>query len=347
MRVVFVGQIKNRKTGLGKALNDIIDFTRSKINASNVREIDITNNFKFLVVILKILFEPVDVFYFTPAGSKFGIVRDNFYLILMLIRRKKVVCHFHNSSFGREIENNFFLGAFSSFVYKRVDSIIILGQKQKEMFRRFKLPDSKFSIIHNGIDEELFLNDEKIMSKHNHNHYNVIYFSNMLPEKGYRLILESADLLSDKADISFFFSGKFFDKRLEQEFLNRISTLKNVKYINGVYGYDKVKLLHKMNIFVLPSNYKDETLPISMLEAMASGCYIIVSDVGVINEVINPESTTLISKDNLNSKYISNAILEVLPKLPKLNYRVNELQKDFENQQVQARIYNLIFEGLI
>ena len=49
-----------------------------------------------------------------------------------------------------------------------------------------------------------------------------------------------------------------------------------------------------MHYFILPTSYKDETLPISMLEAMANALYIIVSDVGVVSEVVNKETTTLL-----------------------------------------------------
>lgn len=164
----------------------------------------------------------------------------------------------------------------------------------------------------------------------------------MLPEKGYQFVLESAEKLKDKESLTFYFSGKFFNKEFEDDFLNRISELPNVRYLNGVYGNDKKELLRRMNIFILPSFYKDETLPISMLEAMASGCYIIVSDVGVISEVVNPDTTILLSKDDLNSQKISNKILEILPKLPKLDYKVGDLKKDFENRQVQSKIFEVI-----
>ncbi len=164
----------------------------------------------------------------------------------------------------------------------------------------------------------------------------------MLPEKGYQAVLESAEELQDREDLLFYFSGKFFDENLEEEFWKRSAHVKNVEYISGVYGQEKKDLLQKMNIFILPSLYKDETLPISMLEAMASGCYIIVSDVGVISEVVNLETTTLLSTDELNSKDISRTILQVLPSLSELDYHVDLMKNNFDNKQVQKRIFNVI-----
>ena len=44
MKVTIIGQIQNKKTGLGKAINDFIDFCKE--NATYTTTIDITNNKK-------------------------------------------------------------------------------------------------------------------------------------------------------------------------------------------------------------------------------------------------------------------------------------------------------------
>lgn len=342
MKITFVGQIENKKTGLGKALNDIILYSKNELGKQKIEQIDITHNTKFLEHIFRILTSTSDVYYFTPSGSKLGVWRDSFYLLAMNLRKKRVICHFHNSNFGNIINKSILLRVFSKLLYQNIDQIILLGSKQKEMFNQLDLQDEKYKIIHNGVDDFLFMEEDEVSRKQHNKKKNIIYFSNMLPEKGYQFVLESAEKLKDKESLTFYFSGKFFNKEFEDDFLNRISELPNVRYLNGVYGNDKKELLRRMNIFILPSFYKDETLPISMLEAMASGCYIIVSDVGVISEVVNPDTTILLSKDDLNSQKISNKILEILPKLPKLDYKVGDLKKDFENRQVQSKIFEVI-----
>lgn len=342
MRITFIGQIENKKTGLGKALNDIIAYSSYELGDENLEQIDITNNSSFFNHVFRILTSNADVFYFTPSGSKLGILRDSLYLLAMNLKKKKVVCHFHNSNFGNTIKSSFILSKISKKLYDSVSDIILLGSKQKEMFTNLELVDEKFKIIHNGVDDYLFVTEGDILKKQSDNIKKVIYFSNMLPEKGYQAVLESAEELQDREDLFFYFSGKFFDENLEEEFLKRSAHLKNVEYISGVYGQEKKDLLQKMNIFILPSLYKDETLPISMLEAMASGCYIIVSDVGVISEVVNLETTTLLSTDELNSKDISRTILQVLPSLSELDYHVDLMKNNFDNKQVQKRIFNVI-----
>lgn len=340
-KITIIGQIQNKGTGLGKALDDFIRYAEEKNGSQNVEQIDIASNARFFSHIFRILTSTSHVFYFTPSGSKFGAWRDSVYLLAMRLKRKRIVCHFHNSNFGNVIASDGLLRLFSKFLYQGVNRIILLGEKQKEMFEQISFPQERFTLIQNGIDSYLFLESEKIVEKHLRPSKNVIYFSNMLPEKGYQLVLESAERLKGE-ELSFYFSGKFFDQELEKSFNEKRSSLTNVTYINGVYGLEKSRLLSEMNIFVLPSSYKDETLPISMLEAMASGCYIIVSDVGVISEVVNSDTTTLLSREELNVENVTRAILSALPTLEHLDFQVSELRERFENREVQDKIFQVV-----
>lgn len=340
-KITIIGQIQNKKTGLGKALNDIVSYAKEKNGLENVEEIDITSNRRFFNHLILILCSKSQAFYFTPSGSRFGAWRDTVYLLAMLFKKQRVICHFHNSNFGNVLESDWLLRFFSKFIYRHIDRIILLGAKQERMFDLLNLPKETFEIIHNGIDDYLFISKELIDRKHAQAKKKIIYFSNMIPDKGYQLVLDSTEKLSGE-NLEFYFSGKFFDEQLQEAFLERISNTSNITYINGVYGKEKGDLLSQMNIFVLPSVYKDETLPISMLEAMASGCYVIVSDVGVISEVVDNETSSLLDKDDLSSEALTETILAVLPTLDQLDYKVDALRERFENRKVQDKILNVI-----
>ena len=114
--------------------------------------------------------------------------------------------------------------------------------------------------------------------------------------------------------------------------------MNNVTYYNGVYGKEKKKLLQKMHYFILPS--KEEALPISMLEAMANGLYIIVSNVGVISEVIEPEASHLL---NINNSENDIQIIEILKNtslvLENTDFKINEIREKFSNEKIKAEIF--------
>ena len=336
MKVTIIGQIQNKKTGLGKSINDFIDFCNE--NATHTTTIDITDNKKFFKHCYRILASDTEVFYFTPSGSLGGNIRDSFYLWLMILKQKKIVTHFHNSAFGNVVNRNRILQFINKWIYKHINRIIILGYKSKEMFETLMVPNSKFEVIRNGIDEELFISEEKLNQKKHTQPFNVIYFSNMIKDKGYDIVLEVAKKMQGNSKYHFYFSGKFFDKQLEEAFKKDISGMNNVTYYNGVYGKEKKNLLQKMHYFILPS--KEEALPISMLEAMANGLYIIVSNVGVISEVIEPEASHLL---NINNSENDIQIIEILKNtslvLENTDFKINEIREKFSNEKIKAEIF--------
>lgn len=336
MKVTIIGQIQNKKTGLGKSINDFIDFCNE--NATHTTTIDITDNKKFFKHCYRILASDTEVFYFTPSGSVGGNIRDSLYLWLMILKQKKIVTHFHNSAFGNVVNRNRILQFINKWIYKHINKIIILGYKSKEMFETLMVPNSKFEVIRNGIDEELFISEEKLNQKKHTQPFNVIYFSNMIKDKGYDIVLEVAKKMQGNPKYHFYFSGKFFDKQLEEAFKKDISGMNNVTYYNGVYGKEKKKLLQKMHYFILPS--KEEALPISMLEAMANGLYIIVSNVGVISEVIEPEASHLL---NINNSENDIQIIEILKNtslvLENTDFKINEIREKFSNEKIKAEIF--------
>ena len=339
MKVTIIGQIQNKKTGLGKSINDFIDFCNE--NATNTITIDITDNKKFFKHCYRILVSETEVFYFTPSGSVGGNIRDSFYLLLIILKQKKIVTHFHNSAFGNVVNKYKILQFINKWIYRHINKIIVLGYKSKQMFENLMVPNSKFEVIRNGIDEELFISEEKLIQKQHTQPFNVIYFSNMIKEKGYDIVLEVAKKMQGNPKYHFYFSGKFFDKQLEEAFKKDISGMNNVTYYNGVYGQEKKKLLQKMHYFILPS--KEEALPISMLEAMANGLYIIVSNVGVISEVIEPEASHLL---NINNSSNDIQIIEILKStsvvLENIDFKINEIHEKFSNDKIKAEIFNVL-----
>mgnify|MGYP000871272916 FL=1 len=130
MKVTIVGQIKNRQTGLGKAINDFQDYCEKE--AEKVISIDITDNKKFFYYVYLILKANTDVFYFTPSGSVGGNIRDSFYLLLMILKRKKIVTHFHNSAFGKVVNKNKILRIINKSIYQRVDKNMYTVAKTAE-----------------------------------------------------------------------------------------------------------------------------------------------------------------------------------------------------------------------
>lgn len=339
MRITIVGQIQNKKTGLGKAINDLIEAATQSSTIDKVNAIDITNNFKFIMTLYRLLSVDTDIFYLTPAGSLFGNIRDCIILWLMTLRRKPVILHFHNSQYGKTIERHSVLLSINKYLYHKVSAIIILGNKQRKMFTKLNVPEDTFIVIRNGVDKSLFIEEAELTEKWATNTLQVTYFSNMILEKGYMHVLQVAQDLRDDERFHFNFSGKFFEEEPKQRFLGEVSLLENVTYFPGVYGEEKRQFLQRMHVFVLPSSYADETLPISMLEAASAGAYLVVSDVGVISEVIKPKVATLLTENTAEA--IKHELLDIWEQRQTLQFDI-DYYRSFENQAIQAEILQVM-----
>ncbi|MGX7076909.1 glycosyltransferase family 4 protein [Globicatella sanguinis] len=336
--ILIVGQIKDKGTGLGKALNDIIQYAKDKLG-DNVAELDISDNKLFFKSLYTILTSSSKTFYFTPAGSLMGHLRDVCYLLVAKLKGNYIVLHYHNSSFGQMLEKNNWLIPLDRWLFQSVDKIILLGEKQKEMFHHLKLSSDRFIIIRNAISEEMFITEDEFKQKKGNK---IIYFSNMLPEKGYQHVVELAKFMQDD-NFEFWFSGKFYDTSLKSQFLLTIDKMPKVNFINGVYGKDKAELLKQMDYFILPTEYPDETLPISLLEAMASGLYVLINDRGVISEVLNEQTSTLIN--HLSIEKIA-SVIKANKNLEYDKFNIEELKIKFDFENVQASILDVMLEGI-
>ncbi|HEL9630995.1 TPA: glycosyltransferase, partial [Streptococcus suis] len=132
----------------------------------------------------------------------------------------------------------------------------------------------------------------------------------------------------------FIFSGKFFDKALENDFINSIKGQPNIIYYPGIYGSEKAELLQETHFFILPSI--TEALPISMLEAMAAGNYIIINDVGVVSEVVNKETSTI--SPSLTAKEIIKILKQKNQELEQLDFNIEHLKSNYQNKKIQEKI---------
>ena len=65
-----------------------------------------------------------------------------------------------------------------------------------------------------------------------------------------------------------------------------------IEWVQGAFGREKDELFRHAHIFVLPS--KTEGQPLVLLEALASGCAVIATNVGGIPETVDADTAILL-----------------------------------------------------
>ncbi len=249
-----------------------------------------------------------------------------------LIERDKInvlwVHHFVNQ---KEIQN---LG--SKDYVDKLDWIVFNSNWNFEKYvYQFKIPESKSIVIRNAIEKIDF--EKKPKDK-----ISLIYHTT--PWRGLvhllkvfkNLNLENVELNVCSSTIIY---GKKFDDQLGKKYENIFNECKNTKNVNysGFLENKKIiELLKNMHIFSHPSIWP-ETSCISAIEAMASGCEVVTTNLGALYETCSPFATFVgfdRNFDNLEKRY-SKALLKSIK-----NYWSNENQNKL---RLQSEVINATY----
>ncbi len=188
-------------------------------------------------------------------------------------KNRNIISTFHNNLFPTliykripyEIRNLLILNLVAIFSKK----IILLTEQQRLKFRKkilFKsIFDKKSVVINNFIEKEYILKSRKNYSN------SVLFVGRYTKEKG---IFDLLSLAEKILEINFNLIGT---GEIEQK-------SKNVNNIGPISYFNIFKYYDKSSIFILPSY--TEVFPITILEAMARGLVILVSDLPGMREII-------------------------------------------------------------
>lgn len=346
-KICFIAQFPPPIHGLSKAVDTLYN---SKLNKEfEFQKIDITNNKKFFINLVKILKSNADLFYFTISQTKGGNLRDLIILKLLEKQHKKCIIHLHGGYYRQLVDNDLprWQKNANYKAIKKLYGAIVLGESLKYIFEGM-IDEKKIFVVPNCVDDEYLMTqkefDEKLNSIDNKSVKDVLYLSNFIKEKGYEYVLELAKLAKEEYDKSgfkkfhFHFAGKFFNEDDKKDFFDYIekNKLKDfVTYYGIVTGNEKKELLKKCDIFVLLTTYPKEGQPISILEAMGNGMAIVTTNHAGIPDLVNyTENGIVLNKENLNIKKLFKMIYKIKYKsISSKNYK--DIKKYTQNKYVE------------
>ncbi len=186
---------------------------------------------------------------------------------------------------------------------------IALSQKNKTMISRyFRISEQKIEIIHNPVEINKFQ-----LGKRNTLDQKKIRFINvgrLTKQKNQKFLLNVFKKLHDQfPDVSLLVVGEGPERENLEKFVSQSNLDADVVFTGNVENIEDY--LTTADIFVLTSIC--EGLPLSMIEAMASGLPIIASDVGGISDIVKENGILVPSNDekalwNAMTLLISNSI---------------------------------------
>jgi len=282
----------NRSIKESRKINEAFDIDYIPLHFAN--EINQIEKFQILkllkmalygwMIFTKLLVNKYDLVYFTlsPVGGAF--YRDVFFVSIMKLFRVKRVYHLHGKGIKKASEKSL----INKFLYRWVFTNAKVIHLSKLLYFDIEqyVNKNRCYFVPNGIKASKYYS----RALNNNRPLKLLYFSNMLLEKGVADFLKALHLLKAR-DLNFYaiFAGAWSQNFTEVKFKQLVSRYdidKNIEYLGPAYNEEKEKIFQSASIFVFPTKYKNECFPLVLLEAMSFGIPSISTFEGAIPEII-------------------------------------------------------------
>jgi glycosyltransferase involved in cell wall biosynthesis len=247
-----------------------------------------------LVEIFRVFFETwkmkknSDAVYLTISESLAGNLKDLLIYIICYSFLSKFYIHLHGGSIKKLLFDRFpLLFTINRFFIKKMGGVIISGQSHLEIFEGF-VKSEKIFTIPNFAPNYMFISESDFERKFKNlpEKMNILFLSNMIPQKGYLLLLEAFKKLEKgtKTKFSLNFAGRFDSKEELDSFHLLIKDEPEIHYHGVVSDNQKRELFQSSHVFILPTMFF-EGQPVSILEGYAAGCVVVTTNQSGILDV--------------------------------------------------------------
>lgn len=308
MSVIFLGPLPPPVTGLSNSVNILYTNFKSEkfvvdLNYSNKSIL----NKLFIVfrALAKLFFIIVTnpkarTAYYTISYSKFGLIRDIVFVTLLNLFKVKIVCHFYGAGFNQLLLSSpSYLRTLAIRTFNRIHTIIILIDEMRD---ELGLLNPTINIVSIPLYYDPILENYEF-SIESGDRITLAFYSNIMYSKGLTFLLEAFKDISQKySNVDLIVAGEF----IEDDFMDA-STIKqtisdhinqssgNITLFGTISGKKKVDFLAKSDILVLPTFYKKEGVPISIIEAMRCGTVIVTTNHNYLKYLIGQENGDVVS----------------------------------------------------
>jgi len=314
-RVIMIGPLPPPWNGQNVAFSNAIEFFKEQKHpyvllniAERSSQNRATGDFawrRFLEIIrvfgqyLMLVYLPKQTVYLTITQTRIGFFRDFIFIWPARFLRHRIVLHLFGGGYRQFFdEQPHLFRRLITWTLSAPDCLIVEGEYLKAQLNF--LPDThKIQVVHNSSSSQ----PPKRYQRHVHDTnqpFRVLYLSNLIETKGYWDVLEAIRLLRIKGlNVYGDFCGEFRKhsdvvaypdpKKAKARFLDILSDpLLNgyVTYHGVVEGQKKDRILYGAHVFVLPSFYRNEGQPVSIVEAIANGLPVIATRYRGIPEMV-------------------------------------------------------------
>lgn len=280
-----------------------------------------------------------------PSFKIYSLLRDSLYLFIIsqVSYKTDIAVFFHgwNSKLAEKIANSSPCKKLFVSIYKRSSIIFVLYNKCKKQLIDIGIDPQKIKVMKTFYKRVC---KEQCKEKDKDDKINILFMSRFVKGKGVETSIEVAKFLVDNGYKNFrlTLAGDGPLLPLAKDYVKKYGLDDYVNIPGYVKGKEKIDLLNKSDIFILPT-WLQEGCPISIIEAMGSGLAVISTSVGSIPEIIKNGEDGFVcdSKNPLDFCYIVKMLLDNEELMKKVqisakkkaeeNFEINSFMKKFED----------------
>jgi phosphatidyl-myo-inositol dimannoside synthase len=174
-------------------------------------------------------------------------------------------------------------------VWRRASSVTAISVKHQELAHE-TLPDLTIPIIYNGVETDVFF-----PAAHSNPSLSIVCVGRLIERKGQHHLLEAYAQLRrqlPQAPVRLILAGTGDAEPALMRLASELAIADSVEFVGFVSREQMPALYRQADVFVLAS--QSEGMSIALLEAMASGLPVVVTDTGGTQELISPEQNGLV-----------------------------------------------------
>jgi glycosyltransferase involved in cell wall biosynthesis len=328
-KILMLGQFPPLVTGEGNANAAVrsilesngcsVDVVDSCIieNVGGVGEFSLNKVGSAMLIIFKAIFslKGVDLFYATPGQTLFGIFRFLPILFAARLLRKRVYLHWHGYGI-LSLVNKY--SVLKIILFNKSTAHFLLTEDLKNKLLLSNCLVDNCTVVRN------FHNDlgDSFVKGVSPGKLNVLFLSGLMLEKGIFDFIEAAGI---SKQFNFIVCGKGAPE-VEREI--KCSQVKgNISFLGMVKGAEKEAVFSSADVFVLQTYHPTEGVPLTIIEAMASGCAVVTTKHNGIPETVGQAALFVEPKS-------AGALLSALSDLNEDRERLQILQKKSYEQSL-------------
>ena len=189
--------------------------------------------------------------------------------------------------------------AYGKKLLKKVDRIIAVSASVKEDISKYGLNKDKITVIHNGVDTEVFRPTEPVFKEKYEGCDNLLIFvGRIIEQKGLDHLIDAMPrILKEYPRTKLLIVGKGKIKPRLIKKVKKMDLNKRIIFPGFIDEELMPNLYSSADVFVLPSLW--EVLPIALLEGLSCGAPLLASDAGGNPEIVeNGKNGFIFEKKN-------------------------------------------------